>query len=126
MGQARVTYYYSLEGTSFRVVRESGFLARPKKEDFLDLRLENLIAMGNEGDPYLTKPERDSAAASPKRITYDGSEHNPKNLPVVLYAMGTGRESGRYIKAYLQPDEDMRRAFRKIGGEKVRWNEDEP
>ena len=123
MGQARVTYRYQLEGVIFRVARESGFLARPKKEDFLELDLRNLIAMGREDDPRLTGTEQVSAAASPKRIIYDVSEHNSKNPPMVLYATGIGRENGRHLKVYLQPDEDMLRVFKRIGSEKVYWNE---
>lgn len=119
MGVARMSYEYRLDGYTLNVIRHSGMRSRPKQEDFLTLDLHRLIAIGEEGDPRLEEAERASAAASPRRITYNVSAHDPSRTSFVAYAMGTGEEQGRYIKAYMQPSSQMRQYLRMLCPGKV-------
>lgn len=107
MGVMRVNYEYRLDGYTLNVIRRSGMHSRPKQEDFLTLDLHQLVILGEEGDPRLEEAERASAAASPRRITYNVSAHDPARPAMIAYAMGTGAEQGRHIKAYMQPSSQM-------------------
>lgn len=108
MGVARMSYEYQLDGYTFHVIRHSGMRSRPKQEDFLTVDLHELIALGEEGDPRLEDAERESAAARPKRITYNVSAHDPSRTSFIAYARGTGEEQGRMLKIYMQPSSQMR------------------
>ncbi len=108
MGVARMSYEYQLDGYTFHVIRHSGMRSRPRHEDFLTLDLHELIVLGEEGDPRLEDAERESAAASPKRITYNVSAHDPSRTAFIAYARGTGAEQGRALKIYMQPSSQMR------------------
>lgn len=108
MGVARMSYEYRLDGYTFSVIRHSGMRSRPRQEEFLTLDLHELIVIGEEGDPRLEEAERVSAAASPRRITYNVSAHDPSRTAFIAYAKGTGAEQGRYVKAYMHPSAQLR------------------
>ena len=107
MGEARVNYEYRLDGYMFKVLRVSGMNSRTKVVDFLNLDLNNLIIMAEEGVSLLDEAEAASAAAVPKRITYDVSAHDKDKGCFVAYATGIGEEAGRQLKIYFSPDAEL-------------------
>lgn len=119
MGAARVTYQYRLEGARLTVERTSGLKSKPKTVTFGEFDLTKLIAMAPEGSPLLEQAEAASAAASPRRITYDVSAHDPDKICSVMYLTGTGKESGRALKVFFQPSPELRGYIRRIAPDRV-------
>lgn len=119
MGEARVSYEYTLDGHDLRVVRISGMRSKTKTVQFLHVDLHNVIIMAEENKPILDDAEQQSANASPKRITYDVSAHNSAVGCYVMYAMGIESESGRHLKIYFSPDGEMRDMIRLLCPGKV-------
>ena len=119
MGAARVTYRYLLEGAVLTVERTSGLKSRPKTVTFGEFDLTRLIAMGPEGSPLLEKAEADSAAASPRRITYDVSAHDPDDICSVMYLTGVEKGEDRAMKVFFQPMPELRDYIRQIAPGKV-------
>lgn len=118
-GEARVSYEYKLDGHMFKVLRISGMRSRTKVVDFLSLDLHNLTIMAEEGLSLLDGAEADSAAAVPKRITYDVSAHDVNKGCYVIYATGIGEEEGRRLKIYFSPDAELLECFRMLCPGKV-------
>lgn len=102
MGLAKVSYEYRLDGAMLTVLRHSGTRTRPKTEDFLHMDLRKLVILADEGVDILDDAEAASKAATPRRITYDVSAHDPDRGCAVAYCMGTGPEEGRWLKVYMQ------------------------
>ena len=102
MGLARVSYEYRLDGAMLTVLRHSGTRTRPRTEDFLHMDLKKLVILADEGVDILDEAEAASKAATPRRITYDVSAHDPDRGCAVAYCMGTGPEEGRWLKVYMQ------------------------
>ena len=119
MGTVRIEYEYCLDGMTFSVIRHSGMRSRPKSEEFLLIDLANLVIMADEGAEGLEPWGKQSAAASPRRITYDVSAHDAGRGCSVLYAMGSGGEAGRWLKVYLQPTSELISWLRRLCPGKV-------
>ena len=119
MGAARVSYQYRLEGARLTVERTSGLKSRPKTVTFGEFDLTKLIAMGPEGSPLLEKAEAASAAASPKRITYDVSAHDPDKICSVMYLTGLEKGQERALKVFFQPMPELRDYISRIAPDKV-------
>ena len=107
MGEHRVSYEYQLDGTMFKVIRYSGVRQRPKVVQFMELDLSELILVSEDGTSRTEEIERISAQAKPKRVTYYINAQDPNRPSLVLYAKGYGEESGRYVKAYMNPSAEM-------------------
>lgn len=120
MGAARVTYIYQLQGTRLHVQRVSGLKSRPKKENFAELELTRLIVLAPEGSGQLADAERESAVATPKRITYDISAHDPDAVCSIMYLTGVEGEAGRSLKVYCEPSPELRRLIAQIAPGRVR------
>lgn len=119
MGEARVSYEYTLDGHNLRVTRTSGMRSKMKTVEFLHVDLHNMIIMAEENKPVLDDAENASANASPRRITYDVSAHNQAVGCYVMYATGVGEEDGRQLKIYFSPDGEMRDMIRLLCPGKV-------
>ena len=119
MGEARVHYEYTLDGRDLRVLRISGMRSKTKTVEFLHVDLCNMIIMAEENKPILDDAERVSAAAQPKRITYDVSAHNQAVGCYVMYATGIEAEENRHLKIYFSPDGEMRDMIRLLCPGKV-------
>ncbi len=119
MGAARVTYQYQLEGARLTVERTSGLKSKPRTVTFGEFDLTKLIVMGPEGSALLEKAEADSAAAVPRRITYDVSAHDPDDICSVMYLTGVGEQSGRALKVFFQPSPELRDYIRRIAPGRV-------
>ena len=107
MGEHRVSYEYQLDGSMFRVIRYSGVRQRPKVVQFMELDLNELILISEDGTSRTEEIERISAQAQPKRVTYYINAQDPNRPSLVLYAKGYGEEAGRYVKAYMNPSAEM-------------------
>lgn len=107
MGEHRVSYEYQLDGWMLRVTRYSGVRQKPKVVRFMEVDLNRLIIMSEDGTSRLEEIEEKSAKAKPKRVTYFVNAQNPDRPSLVLYAMGCGEEEGRYVKAYMNPSAEM-------------------
>ena len=125
MGTVRIEYEYRLDGMNFSVIRHSGMRSRPRSEDFLLVDLSKLAIMADEGSQALESWEKRSAAASPRRITYDVSAHDAGRGCSVLYAMGSGCETGRWLKVYLQPTPGLISRLRRLCPGKVHAHAEE-
>ena len=112
MGEARVSYEYTLDGHDLRVTRTSGMRSRMKTVQFLHVDLHEMVIMAEENKPVLDDAEEASAKAQPKRITYDVSAHDREKGCYVMYATGIGEEAGRKLKIYFSPDGEMRDMIR--------------
>lgn len=113
-GSAKVTYQYTLEGTTIHVTRISGFRSRPKTELFVELELKNLELMAPEDSQALSELEAETSRAEPKRIVYDVSAHDPNDICDVMFLRGVGEESGKWLKVYFQPSPEMKNWIRRL------------
>ena len=107
MGVHRVSYEYQLDGAMFRVIRYSGTRQKPKVVQFMELDLNELIIVSEDGTSRLEEVERMTAQAQPKRVTYFINAQDPNRPSLVLYAKGYGEDEGRYVKAYMNPSAEM-------------------
>ena len=119
MGAVRVTYNYKLEGSRLQVERVSGLKSRQKATDFGDFDLTRLRIMAPEGSQALAEAEEASTNASPKRIVYDVSAHDPDKICSIMYLTGVGQEKDRPLKVYFQPSPEMRDCIRTIAPDRV-------
>lgn len=124
MGEARVNYEYRLDGYILTVMRTSGMRSIQKTVEFLKLDLHDMKIMAEEGLSLLDAAEKESAAATPKRITYDVSAHDRDKGCYVIYAKGMGSEEGRALRVYISPGAEMRNAMRMLCPGKVHLSEE--
>ena len=111
-GTAGMTYNYRLDGAMLLIERVSGFRTRPKTEEFGVFDLRRMKLMAEEGDPALEELEALTAAASPRRVRYDVTSHDPKQPAWVFYAEGVRQEEGRWVRVRFEPDAQMRQCIR--------------
>ena len=126
MGVARVSFVYQLAGTKLRVQRVSGFVSRPRTEEFAQFDLSTLRVMAPEGSPHLDGEEAATSALTPRRITYDLTSHDKNRDVWVMFLDGDGADAGRQVKAYVEPSDELLTCARRIAPGKVRGNGDGP
>lgn len=124
MGNARVSYEYSLNGTMFSVKRRSGMRSRPIEKDFLTVDLRRTIAASWQNMPEGDAAEEKFRLAGKKKVTYNISAQDIDHPSFVLYCMGTGSEDGMMVKIYVQPIHQLIEVLRQICPGKVFINEE--
>lgn len=124
VGEARITYEYQLDDHMLHVVRTSGMRSRQKSVSFLTLDLRNMVIMAEEGLSLLDEAEAASRSAVPRRITYDVSAHDKNKGCYVIYAAGTGAETGRSLRVFFSPGPQLREHLRLTYQDKVHISEE--
>ncbi len=120
MGIARTSFVYQLAGTRLRVQRVSGFVSRPKTEEFAQFDLRTITIMALEGSPLLEDEEAATRSLTPKRITYDLTSHDPNRNVWVMYLDGDGADAGRRVKAFVELSPELLRCVRRAAPGRVK------
>ena len=125
MGVARVSFIYQLNGTRLRVQRVSGFVSRPRTEEFARFDLSGIRIMAPEGSPLLEDEDRATRALSPKRVTYDLTSHDKNRDVWAMFLPGSDADAGRQVKAYIEPSAELLGCIRRAAPGRVRGGFDE-
>ncbi len=120
MGIARTSFVYQLAGKKLRVQRVSGFVSRPRTEEFAQFDLATIKIMALEGSPLLEGEEEATRSLTPKRITYDLTSHDPNRDVWVMFLDGSGADAGRRVKAYVELSPEMLKCVRRAAPGRVR------
>ena len=120
MGVARTSFIYQLSGTRLKVQRVSGFVSRPRTEEFAQFDLPGIRIMAPEGSPLLEDEDRATRALSPKRITYDLTSHDRNRDVWVMFLEGSGEDAGRQVKAFIEPSAELLGCIRRAAPGRVR------
>lgn len=123
MGIARTSFVYQLQGARLRIQRISGFLSRPKTEEFAQFDLTTLRVMAPEGASQLAG-EEDTRGLKAKRVTYDLTSHDKNRDVWVMLLDGSGADAGRRVKAYIEPSAELLACIRRAAPGRVKEGAD--
>lgn len=118
-GVASVTYEYQLDGYTLRILRHSGMRSRPVSVEFVVLDLTRVLVIAGQGASELEEAQRRFDAAGRQRVTYNTSAQDPDRPSAVLFCEGTGTDSGRLVRVYLQPYPQLMDCLRRLCPGKV-------
>ena len=118
-GVASVTYEYQLDGYTLRILRHSGMRSRPVSVEFVVLDLTRVLVIAGQGASELEEAQRRFDAAGRQRVTYNTSAQDPDRPSAVLFCEGTGTDSGRLVRVYLQPYPQFMDCLRRLCPGKV-------
>ena len=104
---------------TLRILRHSGMRSRPVSVEFVVLDLTRVLVIAGQGASELEEAQRRFDAAGRQRVTYNTSAQDPDRPSAVLFCEGTGTDSGRLVRVYLQPYPQLMDCLRRLCPGKV-------
>ena len=93
--------------------------SRPVSVEFVVLDLTRVLVIAGQGASELEEAQRRFDAAGRQRVTYNTSAQDPDRPSAVLFCEGTGTDSGRLVRVYLQPYPQLMDCLRRLCPGKV-------